>query len=171
MMVCQLALPHGVHLDRVAMYLEDHLGRMAHVRDRTRRYLIHDQGAPWAHDLGRVVDAIVDDHHTLCAVMAELGMMVPPSGKPRIARIDGGAARQASYSPYSRIVELEFMMAGARARAGMWACLDGLFADDPDYDGDFAWRALRAEEEAERLERRRMDAALAFWRRPARAAS
>lgn len=164
MMASKLEIPAGFHSGRLAAYLHNHLIGMADALDGIWSFILDAPNSECSADLRRVVDAIVEDDRTLRELMVELGISPRFAGLGR-AHDSGVVARSRPRDlDRDRLIELEHLVAGSRARAGMWACVDGLFADHPQYDGDFAWRAVRAEEEAAQLERRCLPTALSFWR-------
>ena len=149
----------------LAIYLNDHFAGSALGLDLARRSLKNNRGTPLGAFLERLVREIADDRQTLSRVMDALGVRRSPI-KPVLARaferigrlkLNG---RLTSYSPLSRVLELEGLVMGVTGKRALWRALRELDAELPPLGGfDLDALERRADAELAELERHRLDAA------------
>jgi hypothetical protein len=135
------------------IYLNDHLAAATGGRELARRTAGSNKGTefgPFLTELAAEVDA---DREQLLNVMAALdvgrdplklgaGWLVEKAGR---LKLNG---RLLSYSPLSRVVELEALAAGVRGKLGLWRTLAATAPDDPRLaEFDFVHLIERAEEQ------------------------
>jgi hypothetical protein len=153
------------------IYLQDHLAGATfgyQLAERCRRKNRHSEfGAP----LAELASEIALDRESLAAVMRRVGAErsnVKASAawfSEKIRRLKSNG-RLLSYTPLSRVVELEGLVIGIAGKRALWRTLDSLAPQGGELEGfDFTALAERAEDQLERVERLRLQAArLAFAR-------
>src|ERR1700733_8195252 len=112
--------------DRVlAIYLRDHRAGSAAGLGLARRLLRENEGNTYAADLSSLARKIAFDRQQLIGIMRELDVKPSPikevlarSGE-RVARLKLNG-RAFSYSPLSRLTELEALSLGIAGRRGLW---------------------------------------------------
>jgi hypothetical protein len=149
----------------LGIYLNDHLAGSTVGRELSRRALHSNQGSSYGESLERLAREISEDREALTELMRRLGVRRDP-----LKELTGYAAEKVgrlkpngrlfSYSPLSRVVELEALYIGVTGKRSMWRTLRRLAADEPrlaeaDYDALIA----RAEGQLRTLERLRTRAA------------
>ncbi|HEY7836073.1 MAG TPA: hypothetical protein VIB59_01325 [Solirubrobacteraceae bacterium] len=150
----------------LATYLNDHLAGATAGRELARRIASNNRGSdlygPPSQQLAEEVD---EDRETLLEIMRALGVGVDH------VKVAGGwtveklgrlkpNGRLLSYSPLSRLVELEAMTLGVRGKLAMWDALLEVVADDERLAGvDLGRLAERAAAQLETLEPLRLAAA------------
>ncbi len=110
------------------IYLRDHhAGSAAGVR-LAERLVRNNRGTEFDAPLRRILDGIRADREELARVMSEHGVRPNPlknamlvAGE-RLARLKGNG-RAGSYSPLSRVVELEALTMGVTGKLGIWRSL------------------------------------------------
>jgi hypothetical protein len=152
------------------IYLDDHWAGAAAGLDLANRLASRNQSMPWHGDLTRIVTAIREDQEVL-------GRLRDRRGRPRstlkrklavVATRIGGLklnGRLATYSPLSRVIELEVLMAGVQAKQLMWRTLRQVEWVPSDISLDDLER--RAEEQLEQLDRIHDQAAQMAFASPA----
>lgn len=154
------------------IYLEDHLALSRAGTRLARRCLAENEGTPLARFLGRLVRELEEDRETLREVASAVG--AAPSVVKEVAAVVGEwvgrfkpNGRLLAYSELSRVWELEALMAGTESRRGMWSLLARTARRDPRLRGfDFERLEERASAHREELERHRLRAGQAAFRRP-----
>ena len=147
------------------IYLQDHLaGSTAGVELARRVHASNSDG-----ELGAFLDELVAeielDRRALLDLMARLGI-----GEDRVKSALAWAGEKAgrlklngevlSYSPLSRLVELEGLALGIQGKLAMWRALREVSANDDRLGGfDLDAPIARAERQSRRLEARRRKAA------------
>jgi hypothetical protein len=155
-------LPGG---DRLAIYLNDHLAGSTAGLELARRVAANNEGTPYGKVLAGVAAEIAEDREALIDVMARLSV-----GRDRLKVAGGWAAEKLgrlklngsllSYSPLSRMVEIEGLSLGVEGKLGLWQALELTHGDDPRLRGvDLAGLIARAKSQRRRLERQRRRAA------------
>ncbi len=152
-------------MDLIALYVEDHLALSLGGLRLARRALVENRGTPYAALLERLVPDLEEDRDTLKDVAAALGRS--RSALKEAAVVLGELVgrlkpngRILSYSPLSRVWELEGLMAGTESRRGLWNALARAQKGDPRLRGfDFEALEARARHHREELERFRLRAA------------
>jgi hypothetical protein len=156
----------------LAIYLNDHLaGSMLGV-ELARRLRRSNEGDPeFGAPLARICGEIEADRATLVELTRRLGVRRDPV-KPLLAQLGERLGRLKpngrlrTYSPLSRVLELEVLSAGVGGKLQLWNALGDRFGEDLD-GFDFHRLAGRAESQGQRLEDLQLTAArLAFPGRP-----
>jgi len=147
----------------LAIYLNDHLAGAVLGSELTRRVARENRGNPLGEFLVQLLAEILEDKRTLARVLEATGVRRSPI-KPRVAwalekigrlKLNG---RIRSYSPLSRLLELEGLTAGIAAKRSLWQSL--ALVGDPRLAGfDFAALTLRAEAQLEEMKPHRLEAA------------
>jgi hypothetical protein len=148
----------------VGTYLNDHLAGATVGRELSKRAAGSNRGTPLGDFLEKLHEEIVEDRRTLLEVMGALDVgedrvkTVAAQVGERIGRLKPNGTLL-SYSPLSRVVELEGLALGVQAKAGLWRALALL--DDPRVEGfDFAALERRAKRQHKGVEGYRIEAAL-----------
>ena len=143
----------------LAIYLNDHLAGATAGVELARRAASNNRGSDYGRVLSAVARDIEQDRATLEALMERLGV-----GRDRVKTAAAWAAEKAgrlklnghllSYSPLSRLEEIEFLLLGVSGKLAMWRALDHAI-------GGIELQELeaRAESQRERLEGLRLRAA------------
>jgi hypothetical protein len=157
------------------IYLADHLAGATFGVELVRRCRRNNEGSEFAAPLGELVHQIETDRETLIAVMEAVGAK-PSRAKTTAAWLFEKArrlkpnGRPLTYTPLSRVLELEALATGITAKRALWRALDELSSRGGRIGGfDFSGLAERAEAQHNTAEAMRLQAArLAFGRaRPA----
>jgi hypothetical protein len=149
----------------LAIYLNDHLAGATAGRELARRAAASNRGCehgPFLEDLAEQIDR---DRDSLLGLMGELDV-----GVDRVKVLGGWAAekvgrlklngRLLSYSPLSRLLELEGLALGVRGKLSLWLALDQLRADEPRLNKtELGELIARAEAQLDGLEQHRLLAA------------
>ena len=116
-------------VDRLlAVYLRDHHAAAAAGVALVRRIHTNNLGSEFEHDLGNLVTEIERDAERLDAAMTALAVE-PSRTKDVVARTGEFVARLKAnghlvqYSPTSRVLELEALIAAITAKRGLWRAL------------------------------------------------
>ncbi len=150
---------------RLDIYLNDHLAGSTLGVELSRRASASNQGTEPGAFLRWLHDQIVEDRTTLLTIIDRLGVDRSPL-KPaaawtleKIARLKlNGHIR--SYSPLSRLVELEGLEAGVTGKRSLWQALETTFPHDRRLsDVDFANLIARADRQLEGIRDHRRAAA------------
>jgi hypothetical protein len=159
----------------LAIYLNDHLAGEAGVLDRARRARSRNRENNVGTDLGRLIPELEEDRRTIEDVIRRLGFR--PSG-PKVALGRAGEkigrlklnGRVLSYSPLSRILDLEILLLATEGKRSLWGALRDIAAETEALAGfDFDALIKRAERQREVLRRQHSYAvARAFFRPRAR---
>jgi hypothetical protein len=158
------------------IYLQDHLAGATfgyQLAERCRRKNRHSEfGAP----LAELASEIASDRESLVAVMRRVGAErsnVKVSAawfSEKIRRLKPNG-RLLSYTPLSRVVELEGLVIGIAGKRALWRTLESLAPQGGELEGfDFTVLAERAEDQLERVERLRLQAARVAFARENQAA-
>jgi hypothetical protein len=149
----------------LGIYLNDHLAgataglelaRRSHGRNRDGKI-----GAP----LGRIADEIEEDRQSLVAVMQRLGVAANVAKTSfawlaeRVGRLKLNG-HLLSYSPLSRVEELEALRLGVEGKLSLWRTLKETRGSDPRLEGvDLDDLSRRAESQRDELEEMRVASA------------
>jgi hypothetical protein len=149
--------------DYLGTYLNDHLAGSTVGRELSKRAAGENRGTPTGDFLEKLHEEIVEDRRTLLEVMSALDV-----GEDRVKTLAARAGERIgrlkpngnllSYSPLSRVVELEGLALGVHGKASLWRAL-GLVEDARLEPFDFAALERRAQRQRKGLEQHRMDAA------------
>src|SRR3954471_14390713 len=144
-------------------YLNDHLAGATVGRELSKRAAEENRGTPLGSFLEKLHQEIVEDRQTLKDVMDALDVgedRVKTAAAlvgERIGRLKPNG-NLLSYSPLSRVVELEGLGLGVHGKASMWRAL-GL-VDDPRLEPfDFPALERRAQRQRNGLETYRLESA------------
>jgi hypothetical protein len=148
----------------LATYLNDHLaGSMVGV-ELARRAAANNRSTPLGRALVQLAQDIEEDRSALEDVMRRLEV-----GKDRLKLAASWGAEKLgrlklngellSYSPLSRLEELEMILLGVEGKLALWRALRHRLGDDPRLRGvDLEGLIQRAQSQARRLERHRLRA-------------
>ncbi len=149
----------------LAIYLNDHLAGATAGRALARRSAASNEGSSYGQFLTGLAAEIGDDRDSLLGLMRDLDVRVD-----RLKVIGGWAAEKAgrlklngrllSYSPLSRVLELEGLMLGVRGKLGLWRALSEIEIDRPALSGtELSRLSDRAQDQLDGLEGHRLRAA------------
>ena len=149
---------------RLSIYLNDHLAAAIAAGELARRSAGSNRGTPVGAELERLVGEIEEDRRALQDIMRELdvevdqkkaaaGWMAEKLGR---LKLNGSWL---SYSPLSRLEELEILTLGVDGKLLLWEALarEPELAAHPGHDLDALIR--RARTQRRRLNRHRLEAA------------
>jgi hypothetical protein len=155
-------LPGG---DRLAIYLNDHLAGSTAGLELARRAAGENEGTPYGRVLTEVAAEIAEDRAALLDVMARLSVgrdrlkVAGAWGGEKLGRLKLNGSLL-SYSPLSRLVEIEGLSLGVEGKLGLWQALKLTHGDDARLRGvDLDALITRAKSQRRRLERQRRRAA------------
>src|SRR3954453_10364223 len=138
-------------MDNLATYLNDHLAGATTGRELAKRALSNNRGTEFEATLEWLVEQIVEDRESLLGIMRAVGAPEDHLKKlaafavERVGRLKPNNSLF-SYSPLSRMVELEGLVLGVTGKLGCWRALQQL--DDPRLAGfDLEGLAERALEQ------------------------
>lgn len=139
------------------IYLNDHRSAAAAGLALIRRCLDSNRHTQLGHHLRDLVEAIEADARALDEVIRELGLPVNPAKRwatllaERLGLLKlNGKLR--SYSPLSRVLELEALLAGIDAKRSLWSSLRTLREEHPTLAAfDFDLLAQRAADQHDEL--------------------
>jgi hypothetical protein len=145
----------------LATYLNDHLAGATAGRELARRSAASNRGSALGQFLSELAQEVDEDRDALLALMGELQI-----GADRIKVLGGWAieklgrlkpnGRLLSYSPLSRLLELEGLTLGVRGKLALWHALQTIEPDEPALaSADLGSLARRAERQLEELDRHR----------------
>jgi hypothetical protein len=147
----------------LATYLNDHLAGATAGRELARRAASNNHGSPLGQFLSVLAQEVDEDRDALLALMGELQI-----GTDRVKVLGGWAAeklarlkpngRLLSYSPLSRLLEIEGLLLGVRGKLALWQALEVIQPHEPGLAStDLAALAQRAERQLSELEQRRRE--------------
>jgi hypothetical protein len=152
---------HGRYL---AIYLNDHLAGATGGLELARRLRASNSGDPeMGEPLARICAEIEADRETLVRLTERLGVRRDPL-KPAFARLAERLGRLKpnghlrTYSPLSRVLELEILASGIGGKLQLWNALEQTFGDSLD-GFDFHALAERADRQGQKVEDLHMAAA------------
>jgi hypothetical protein len=141
----------------LAIYLNDHLAGATLGVELARRLRSSNQGdAEFGAPLARLCTEIEADRETLVRLMEHLEVKRDPV-KPALAKVAEKLGRLKpngrlrSYSPLSRVLELEFLSGMVGGKLQLWNALEQSFGESLD-GFDFHDLAARADSQGQRLE-------------------
>jgi hypothetical protein len=146
------------------IYLNDHLALATAGRDLARRAAGSNRGTRLGDFLTAFAADVVADRQQLLDVMARLDVGQDPvkvaagwlGEKLGRLKLNG---RLFEYSPLSRVLELEGLMAGVHGKLALWRMLAAAAVEEPRIaDIDFTNLIARAQEQLEALEAHHGDA-------------
>src|SRR5205823_2678348 len=136
-----------------AIYLNDHLAGSTIGQELVRRAAASNRGSDYGPFLAGLAAEIEEDRESLLEIMRSLDV-----GVDRIKVLGGWVAEKVgrfklngsllSYSPLSRLVELEALTLGVTGKLAMWRALEQLAAEEPRLrKRELSRLAKRAEEQ------------------------
>ena len=139
------------------IYLQDHLAGSTGGLELARRARASNEGTPHGEPLARLANDIEADRRALESIMDDLGF-----GADRAKNIGFWVAEKAGrlklngrltgYSPLSRVLELEGLIAGVNGKRSLWLALLDLVESEPALDADRLRRLVeRAEQQVDTL--------------------
>jgi hypothetical protein len=139
------------------IYLQDHLAGATGGLELARRTRGANEGSPYGEPLAKLADDIDADRRSLESIMDDLGF-----GGDRAKNLGFWVAEKAGrlklngsltgYSPLSRMIEIEGLIAGVNAKRSLWLTLIDVSGAVPELDADRLRRLLeRAEQQLEVL--------------------
>ena len=139
----------------LGIYLNDHRGGSAGGVALARRSQSNNQGSPLGDELAVIVRALEHDAATLSAIAARLSVPDDPIKRAfaRAGELVGRLktnGRLTAYSPLSRLLELEMLLAGIDAKRSLWRSLNTLAIGELS-DFDFEELEQRATTQRTRL--------------------
>lgn len=141
----------------LAIYLNDHLAGATLGVELARRLRSSNQGdAEFGQPLGRLCAEIEADREALVSLMEHLGVRRDPvkpvlaKAAERLGRLKPNG-RLRSYSPLSRVLELEVLSSGVGGKLQLWNALEQSYGESLD-GFDFHDLAARADNQGQRLE-------------------
>ena len=150
---------------RLAIYLNDHLAGATAARELARRSASSNRKSSYGPFLEALAQEIEEDRASLIEIMRALGVKVDN------AKVLGGWTAEklgrfklngslVSYSPLSRLVELEVLSLGVHGKLALWRALELLEPDEPRLAGsELGALIARAETQLRGLEEQRVAAA------------
>jgi hypothetical protein len=137
------------------IFMQDHLAAATAGLELARRTRGANQGTAYADDLARIADEIAEDRQALEELMADLGF-----GSDRVKNIGAWTGeklgrlklngRLTGYSPLSRVIELEGLLAGISLKLSLWGILLEVSEQESRLDRDRLRRlTTRGEEQRE----------------------
>jgi len=159
---------------RLEIYLNDHLALMVGEMQLAERSRGSNRGTPLGAFLWRLTRELEGQRSIVGDVLTRIGAS-ESSLKQGVAWFAEKLGRLKlndsllSYSPLSRVLELEALAAAAQERIALWDTLDAIAGSDHRLDGiTFSWFRDQSQEHLRELHtRRRYAAVLAFLEQPA----
>lgn len=155
--------------ENLLTYLNDHLGASVAGIELTHRCLSNNRNSELGKFLEHLLLVLREEQVRIRKLIRRLG------GTESVAKKLGGWALEKvgrlklnnalfRYSDLSRVVELETLLAGLQAQAGMWRAMEAFRSDDPRFDGiDFSTAKEQSEEMLRKMQEFHAQAAeLAF---------
>jgi hypothetical protein len=155
----------GLGEDRLSIYLNDHLAGATAGVNLARRAAASNRSTSYAEALATLAEEIAEDRAALVQIMERLSV-----GHDRLKLALGWGAERAgrlklngtilSYSPLSRLEELEGLALGVNAKLALWETLRRTHGADPRLKGiDLDDLIERALSQRRRLQRQHEKAA------------
>jgi hypothetical protein len=147
-----------INSELLPIYLNDHLAGSTVGLELARRLVRSNSRNEYGPVLARVAGEIEQDRKSLLSIMSALDV-----GTDRLKLAVGWAAeklgrlklngRLLSYSPLSRLMELELLMLGVIGKLALWRALHQIAAEQPRLDGSDLERLIeRAAGQQQELE-------------------
>ncbi len=150
--------------DYLKIYLEDHYAGATAGLELARRTASANSGTPYGPELKRAAREIEEDRDSLRAIMTSLGVG-PDRFKVAGAWVGEKAGRLklnghlTSYSPQSRVTELEGLVVGVTGKRSLWVALRHIVLQESRLDAEELDRLIgRAERQLVELEELRLTA-------------
>jgi hypothetical protein len=150
---------------RVRIFMQDHLAASTAGLELARRTRGANEGTDYGEPLARLADEIEADRRALEGMLDDLGF-----GPDRPKNVGAWASEKVGrlklngqlkgYSPLSRVLELEGLIAGISAKLSLWRILVEVAAEEPRLDVDRLRRLIeRGEDQRRTVEELRTRAA------------
>jgi predicted DNA-binding ribbon-helix-helix protein len=147
------------------IYMQDHLAGATAGLELARRTRGANEGTAYGEPLAKLADEIEADRRMLQGMLDDLGF-----GSDRLKNITAWGLEKVgrlklngeltSYSPLSRVVELEGLLTGITGKKGLWVSLLEIAPSEPRLDADLLERLRdRADEQRATVEELRERAA------------
>ena len=147
------------------IYMQDHLAGSTTGLELARRTAGANEGTDYGPPLAKIVDQIASDRRQLENIIRDLGFgadklkNIAAWGLEKVGRLKLNG-ELTSYSPLSRVVELEGLLTGITGKWGLWVALLEVAPSDPRLDATLLARLRdRAEEQRATVEELREKAA------------
>jgi hypothetical protein len=147
------------------IYLQDHLAGSTAGLELARRTRGANEGTEYGPPLAKIADEIEADRRQLQGIMEDLGFggdrlkNVAAWGLEKVGRLKLNG-ELTSYSPLSRVVELEGLLTGITGKRALWVALLQVAPSEPRLDADRLERLRdRADAQRETVEELREKAA------------
>ena len=147
------------------IYLQDHLAGSTAGLELARRTRGANKGTEYGPPLAKIADEIEADRRMLQGIMEDLGFGADRLknagawGLEKLGRLKMNG-ELTSYSPLSRMVELEGLLTGITGKLGLWLALLQIAPSEPRLDAGVLGRLRdRAEEQRATVEELREKAA------------
>jgi len=158
-----------MNLDILQIYLNDHLAGSVGGIELARRCRDSNAGSALGTFLDTLVEHLEEDQTALRGVIEKLRLResaIKMAGgwvAEKLGRLKTNG-QLTGYSPLSRVIELEGLMAGSQARAELWQSLRHGVGTAEELDGvEFEFYEGRAHEHIEELQRHHRDASIAAF--------
>ena len=158
------------------IYLQDHLAGATFGNELVEHCRRRNEGSEFEGPLAELAGEIASDRQTLAALMRQVGakqsnLKVSAGWLIEKARRLKPNGRLFSYTPLTRVVELESLAIGIAGKRALWRTLEKVPPQGAELEGhDFAALAEQAEDQLQRVERLRLRATrLAFSQSPSAA--
>jgi hypothetical protein len=132
---------------RLRIFLQDHLAAATAGLELAKRTRGANEGTDYGEPLARLADEIEADRRALEATLVDLGF-----GPDRPKNLGAWAGEKVGrlklngqlkgYSPLSRVLELEGLIAGISAKLSLWRILVEVAAEEPRLDTDHLRRLI-----------------------------
>ena len=153
-----------MNLKYLDVYLNDHLAGATTGVELAKRASSSNAGTPYGDVLGEIEHEIAEDRAALVRLMERFEIKqdrIKTTGAyigEKFGRLKPNA-HLTSYSPLSRVVELEFLKLGVTGKLSLWRALLEVEAEDDRLDREeLTVLAERAEGQRDELERLRLKA-------------
>jgi hypothetical protein len=123
----------------VRIYLQDHHAGSTAGLELARRIHGNNKGNEYGEAMAPIIDEIAADRQTLESIMEDLGFdsdTIKDLGAwalEKVGRLKLNG-QLTGYSPLSRVVELEGLLAGITGKIGLWLALLQIAPDEPRLD-------------------------------------
>ena len=153
-----------MNLKYLAVYLNDHLAGATGGHELAKRAASSAEDTEYGPFLSELEHEIAEDRASLIRIMERFDVKqdrLKTTGAyigEKLGRLKPNA-HLTSYSPLSRVVELEFLMLGVAGKLALWKSLLAVADDDERLDAqELAALAERAQRQRDDLERHRLKA-------------
>jgi hypothetical protein len=148
----------------LTIYVNDHLAGSVVGKNLAKRIARRNEGNEYGRKVAEIAREIEEDQATLHEVMRRAGVR-RKQVRLALARLAEMATRLkpngrlVGYSPLSRVMELEGLTMGITGKLELWRSLRAVESDPEVPEADYAGLASRAEDQRDRVEELRVEAA------------